>query len=71
MEIKTGYSATGNEIKYIKLSWNKGIKHFSSIGYKPCINKRYMQKDNKYVHWNDKDKHWIIEENTKTGKVRK
>ena len=61
METKKGYSTTGNEIKYIKLSWNKGIKYFKSLGYTICANKRYMQKDNEYVHWNDKDKHWIID----------
>ena len=61
LKYKTGYSITGKKIKYMKLSWNKGIKYFKSIGYTICINKIYMQKDNKYVHWNNKDKQWIID----------
>lgn len=56
-----GYTITGEKIQYIKLSYKKGIKHFESLGFKLCINKRFMQKDDNYVHWNDKDKHWIID----------
>lgn len=32
MEIKTGYPLLGERTSYIKMSYNKGLKHFKDLG---------------------------------------
>lgn len=61
MEVKLGYSVIGNPIRYIKLSYKRGLKYFSEQDYIQCNNAMYLQKDGEYVHFNKKCKMWIFD----------
>ncbi len=63
MEIKSGYTLTGERKEFLKMSYKKGLKHFESLGYSLCPNDKFMQKqiENKTIYVHFVGGNWLIE----------